>query len=155
MYFCFICSDAEISAYDKFKLLTDHKIWPIFKRTNHRSKLKINSKIVFYIAGKGVNSQKFVGKATISNIKFIEDHTIFDEKEIINRINKTILENKQLNILLELKDISFFKKNISVKSIMHELNFIKKKSNYGMYFQSGVNVINEEDFNTITRASEY
>ena len=155
MYFCFICSDAEISAYDKFKLLTKYNIWPIFKRTNHRPKLKINSKVVFYIAGNGVNSQKFVGKATISNIKFIEDHTVIDEQEMINKINKTILENKELNILLKLKDISFFKNNISVKSIMHELNFIKKKSHYGIYFQSGVNVINEEDFNTIIRASEY
>ena len=89
------------------------------------------------------------------NVQNIEDHTVIEERKTINKINKTILENKELNILLKLKDISFFKKNISVKTIMHELNFIKKKSHYGIYFQSGVNVIDRDDYDTIIRSSEY
>ena len=155
MNFCFISSDAEISAFEKFDLLTKNKIWPIFKRTNHRPKLKPNSKIIFYIAGTNTFSQNFVGTAKIDKIKIIEDSTAIEESDTINKISRTILKNKELHMLITLKEVLNFKNKVSIKSIMHELNFILKKSHYGIYFQSGVNVMDETDYQTIIRSSNY
>lgn len=155
MNFCFISSDAEITAYEKFELLTENKIWPIFRRTNHRPKLKPNSKIIFYIAGTKNFSQNFVGSAKIDKIKIIEDSTVIEESETINSISKTILKNKELHMIITLKEVLNFKNKVSVKHIMHELNFITKKSHYGIYFQSGVNIMDEIDYQTIIRSSNY
>ncbi len=105
MNFCFISSDAEIPAYEKFELLTKNKIWPIFRRTNHRPKLKPNSKIVFYIAGTNIFSQNFVGSAKIDKIKIIEDSTAIEESDTINKISKTILKNKELYMIITLKEV--------------------------------------------------
>jgi len=155
MNFCFISSDAEIPAYEKFKLLTKNKIWPIFRRTNHRPKLKPNSNIIFYIAGTNIFSQNFVGSAKIDKIKIIEDSTAIEESDTINKISKTILKNKELHMIITLKEVLDFKNKVSIKNIMHELNFIAKKSHYGIYFQSGVNVMDENDYQTIIRSSNY
>lgn len=155
MNFCFISSDAEITGYEKFKLLSKNKIWPIFRRTNHRPKLKPNSKIIFYIAGTNTFSQNFVGKAKIDEVKIIEDSTVIEESNTINKISKTILKNKELHMIITLKEVSNFKNKVSIKNIMHELNFIVKKSHYGVYFQSGVNVMDENDYHTIVRSSNY
>ena len=155
MNFCFISSDAEIPAYEKFELLTKNKIWPIFRRTNHRPKLEPNSKIIFYIAGTNIFSQNFVGSAKIDKIKIIEDSTAIEESDTINKISKTILKNKELHMIITLKEVLDFKNKISIKNIMHELNFIVKKSHYGIYFQSGVNVMDENDYQTIIRSSNY
>ena len=154
MYFCFTSSDAEIPAYEKFLMLTTLKVWPIFKRTNHRPKLKIDSNIIFYIAGANVNSQRFVGTAKISKIQVINDHTTIDESDVIKKISKTILNNKNLDMILSLKDISYFKNKVQIKDIIDKLSFIVKKSHYGIYFQSGVSLINNNDFETIINSSD-
>ena len=58
-------------------------------------------------------------------------------------------------MIITLKEVLDFKNKVSIKNIMHELNFIAKKSHYGIYFQSGVNVMDENDYQTIIRSSNY
>ena len=143
MYFCFICSDAEIPAFEKFKLLTKNKIWPIFKRTNHRPKLKINSKIIFYIAGNGVNSQHFIASAIIDRIE--------EQKNTDSDPNQ---EFKQILFNVKFSNLKKFNKYINIKDHIDQLTFIeKKRSIYGLYFQGGVCKINKQSYEYIINHS--
>ena len=44
---------------------------------------------------------------------------------------------------------------VTTESNIRVSDFIVKKSHYGVYFQSGVNVMDENDYHTIVRSSNY
>ena len=108
-----------------FERRINEKKWPIFKFTPNKKKLRKGDNIVFYKAGK--DGQKFIGADGIGS--------------------KIIPEN--MDYFVTLYDIQIWKKPIEVPIILNELQFIKNKSNWGMYFQGGVTSLPPKDYKMI------
>lgn len=100
--------------------------WPIFRRTQNRTRLKTNDKVIFYKAGK--EGQKFLGSATIGSE--LKKAGIFDFQ-------------------LRLTSIDVWKKPVAMNEVINDLDFIKNKNSWGNYFQGGVRAITKKEFNAI------
>lgn len=109
----------------EFEKRVSGKKWPIFKHTPNKIKLRKGDKIIFYKAGK--DGRKFIGTASLGS-------------EIIS---------ENVDYFVTLYDIQIWKKPIEVPTILDELQFIKNKSNWGMYFQGGVTSLPPEDYKVI------
>ncbi len=138
-FYILITSDYnEISAYEIFKNRLREKKFPLYSRTPNLDTIKKNDEILFYIAGKNLNAQSFVGKSTVDQIEI--------PKELIVDADKT---KNVVNRFLIFKDIELFKESKKIKVMLNELNFIKVKKHYGAYLLGGVIKINKEDFQKI------
>lgn len=102
--------------------------WPIYQRTRHRMLLKKNDHVVFYLAGEG--NKKLLGYATLSSNAKKDDSTEED-------------------FFVKLANIELFKKPIMIKEILHSLDFIQNKGNWGIYFQGGVSKLPNTDYKKI------
>lgn len=100
--------------------------WPIFRRTQNRTRLKTNDKVIFYKAGK--EGQKFLGSATIGSE--LKKAGIFDFQ-------------------LRLTSIDVWKKPVAMNEVINDLDFIKNKNSWGNHFQGGVRAITKKEFNAI------
>lgn len=105
--------------------------WKIGRRTVNRNNLEAGDKIIFYMSGD--NGKKFIAQA-ILNSKFI-------------------YKNNELWGHVKVKNINIFKNPVSIKPIIYKLNFIKNKKYWGIFFQSGIVKISEQDFKTILALS--
>ena len=56
-----------------------------------------------------------------------------------------------LSYYLHLENIQIFKKPISIKELVNDLEFIKNKKNYGLDMLTGVVKISQNDFNYIIK----
>lgn len=138
-FYILITSDYnQKSAYEIFKNRLREKKFPLYVRTPNLDTISIDDEILFYIAGKNLNAQSFVGKSTISQIQI--------SKELIVDADKT---KNLVNRFLIFKDIELFKNSKKIKVILNELNFIKIKKHYGLYLLGGVVKINKDDFQKI------
>jgi len=100
--------------------------WPIFRRTQNRTRLKTNDKVIFYKAGK--EGQKFLGSATIgSELKKV---SIFESQ-------------------LRLTSIDVWEKPVAMNEVINDLDFIKNKNSWGNHFQGGVRAITKKEFDVI------
>lgn len=104
------------------------KKWPIYSRTSHRKKLKEGDRILFYLAGE--SRKKFAGSATIASD----------------------LEKENDDFTVALSEIKKWGKQVPILSIIESLEFIRNKSNWGIYMQGGVVSLSDKDYNTIARA---
>ena len=52
-------------------------------------------------------------------------------------------------MIIRLKKIIIFKNPILVKEIINNLDFIKNKENWGMFFHGGIREIEKKDFDFI------
>ena len=73
--------------------------------------------------------------------------------ETEEHLNKIDLDNKfkMLSYYLHLENIQIFKKPISIKELVNDLEFIKNKKNYGLDMLTGVVKISQNDFNYIIK----
>lgn len=108
-----------------FQLRVKEKKWPIFKKTQNRSKLKAGDRMVFYKAG--IHGKKFIGKASIS----------------------TELEENGTDFSLGISDVEVWEKPINITSLLDNLEFISDKTNWGRYLQGGVRSISDSDYKAI------
>jgi len=121
-------SDYNLTTIDKtIQNLINEKKWNIGIRTKYKNQLRRGDKTIFYMSG--INGQKFVASA------MLDSYFIKDENPIFGYV--------------KVKDIKVFNNPIYIKPIIKKLKFIKNKRYWGLYFQSGVVKINEQDFNTI------
>ena len=67
-YFILLTSDNNKYANEILEQRLKSKAWEIYDKTNLRDQLKEKSKVIFYLAGTGPNSQHFVGEAIIDKI---------------------------------------------------------------------------------------
>ena len=77
-------------------------------------------------------------------------------KRISNTKESTVDPDKleaQVTSYICLTDINLFKKEVFIKNIMDNLNFIENKKNYGLYFVGGVTKIDEDSNNFIISES--
>ena len=69
-YYCLVTSDTETKfARDIINSRLKEKKYPLYKKTPFLNEIKKNDEVVFYLAGKGENSQSFVATAKILSIE--------------------------------------------------------------------------------------
>ena len=141
-YYCLVTSDTETKfARDIINSRLKEKKYPLYKKTPFLNEIKKNDDVVFYLAGKGENSQSFVATAKILSIETINNTAVIDP----DNNNKIVIK------YLNLDNINFFEKKINIKSILDNLNFIKNKKHYGVTLVGGVSKIKYEDFKIINK----
>ena len=141
-YYCLVTSDTETKfARDIINSRLKEKKYPLYKKTPFLNEIKKNDDVVFYLAGKGENSQSFVATAKILSIETIDNTAVIDP----DNNNKIVIK------YLNLDNINFFEKKINIKSILDNLNFIKNKKHYGVTLVGGVSKIKFEDFKIINK----
>tara|TARA_B100001765_G_scaffold132248_1_gene83254 strand:- start:100 stop:534 length:435 start_codon:yes stop_codon:yes gene_type:complete len=141
-YYCLVTSDTETKfARDIINSRLKEKKYPLYKKTPFLNEIKKNDEVVFYLAGKGENSQSFVATAKILSIETIDNTAVIDP----DNNNKIVIK------YLNLDNINFFEKKINIKSILDNLNFIKNKKHYGVTLVGGVSKIKYEDFKIINK----
>ena len=141
-YYCLVTSDTETKfAKDIINSRLKEKKYPLYEKTPFLNEIKKNDNVVFYLAGKGENSQSFVASAKILSIETIDNTAVIDP----DNNNKIVLK------YLNLDNINFFEKKINIKSILDNLNFIKNKKHYGVTLVGGVSKIKYEDFKIINK----
>ena len=141
-YYCLVTSDTETKfARDIINSRLKEKKYPLYKKTPFLNEIKKNDDVVFYLAGKGENSQSFVATAKILSIETIDNTAVIDP----DNNNKIVIK------YLNLDNINFFEKKINIKSILDNLNFIKNKKHYGVNLVGAVSKIKYEDFKIINK----
>lgn len=138
MGYCILVTNdtEEIIANDLLKIRLNKKIWPIYKRTPFKKKIKKNFKILFYIAGKNHLKQNIVASAVIDSVNYNFDYE-----------DKIFCE-------LRLEEINFFNNPVDIKLEVQKLDFIKNKYCYGLSFVGGCNIIEKKDYDTVISLSK-
>ena len=140
-YYCLGTSDsATENAVDILKRRLDEKKYPLYKKTPFHKDVKKDDGVVFYVAGRKNKSQNFIGYSLIKSVE-IPNETLIDPDK-----NKYVLEKYLL-----FENIILFKTPIHIKAIINQLEFIKNKTNFGVYLMGGVSKITENDFNLIKK----
>jgi len=137
-YLIFISSDGKKSGFDIFNERVQKNKWPIYNKTPQLKNVKEGKNVVFYIAGEGEKRQSFIGSAKI--------------KSIIDNKNTAVDANQELKLVLfhvEFKELKIFDKDIKIKDHIDNLDFIKNKEKYGLYFQGGICKIDQISYNYI------
>ena len=143
-YLIFVSSDGKKNGYDIFNDRISQNLWPIYVKTPQLINVKVGKKIIFYIAGNGINSQNFVASGIIDKI---EDQT--------NTNSDPNQEFKQILFNVKFRDIKKFVNYINIKDHLNNLSFIEKNKRkiYGLYFQGGVCKINKQSYEYIIKHS--
>ena len=140
-YYCLGTSDSTTeNAVDILKRRLDEKKYPLYKKTPFHKDVKKDDGVVFYVAGRKNKSQNFIGYSLIKSVE-IPNETLIDPDK-----NKYVLEKYLL-----FENIILFKTPIHIKAIINQLEFIKNKTNFGVYLMGGVSKITEGDFNLIKK----
>lgn len=101
------------------------KKWPIYKRTNHRRKIRKGDKILFYLAGS--HRRKIVADGILgSNLKINGEE-----------------------FLIDISKIKLWKRQILLKPLVESLEFVKNKEKWGVFMQGGIVRITDRDFETL------
>tara|TARA_Y200000002_G_C22666555_1_gene658226 strand:+ start:848 stop:1279 length:432 start_codon:yes stop_codon:yes gene_type:complete len=114
------------------------KKWEIYQKTNLRRQFEVNDIVLFYIGGVGKLSQHFYGEGIIKNITL--------ENESYSEIS-----NVNIYSTLSLYKIRTYENPVPIKNILNKLNFIKNKLYYGVYLNGGVRIINEKEYELISK----
>ena len=141
-FYILVTSDYnEKNAYNIFKNRIKEKKFPLYLRTPNLEIIKKNDEILFYIAGKYMNAQSFVGKSIVEEIEISKEIEV-DADKITNEVSRYLI----------FKDIEKFKEAKKIKFILNELNFIINKKHYGAYLLGGVIKISDNDFKKILKS---
>ena len=137
-YLIFVSSDGKKTGLNIFNERIEENKWPIYNKTPQLQNVKEGKNVLFYIAGAGDKRQSFIGCAKIKNI--IENKvTDIDPNQ----------EFKQVLFYVQFEDLKIFKEEITIKAHIDNLDFIKNKEKYGLYFQGGICKINRESYEYI------
>ena len=127
-WWIFVTTNTE----DELRKRIDEKSWPIFNHTRHRDDLGKGDQVIIYHGGK-FGGKKFVGTFTISS-----------------KITRPGAEDYSI----KMSKITKLEHPVKASDIIGNLGFIKRKDNWGIYFQGGVSRIPKQDYNTILSASK-
>lgn len=137
-YFILLTSDNNKYANEILEQRLKSKVWEIYDKTNLRDQLKEKSKVIFYLAGTGPNSQHFVGEAIID--KIIYANSSYSEEA-----------NTMIHSTLQFDKITNYEKPVSIKKLLKKLTFITNSAKYGTALVGGVRRISEKDYEAILK----
>ena len=140
----------HVSGYSILKTRLDNEFWGLHKSTQCKKLFRSGTKIIFYVAGKKVNSKCFVASAECA-----EDLIHFPKSDIdaygggehiyINYpTEKVILEN-----------INWFSSPVDIYKIMNKMDKFhhSRPQKWGIYIQGGAFSLTKEDYNLIMKKS--
>jgi len=140
-YYVLGTSDSQTeSAIDILAKRLSEKRYPLYNKTPHLKEVKEKDEVIFYVAGRNSKAQNFIGQSIISSSEIPNELLVDPDKK------RYVVEK-----YLILDNIKMFKAPVHIKSIIVHLDFIKNKSNYGVYLMGGVSKITENDFNLIIK----
>mgnify|MGYP001473894158 FL=1 len=135
-YFILLTSDSGKPAQEILNQRLKSRTWEIYDKTNLRNQLEEKSKVIFYLAGSGPNSQHFVGEAIID--KIIYANSSYSEEA-----------NTMIHSTLHFDQITNYQEPVSIKKILKKLTFITNPAKYGTALNGGVRRITQKDYLTI------
>ena len=152
-FFIATVSDGEsesgpVKAIDILNYRLSNSIWASYHRSKGFKRLKIDSKLLFYVGGKGENSQSIIAKASI--------------EKIINKFNRSdlgrLVDLKSWfydypEIQFELKNIKIFDEPIDIKLNVPFLEIYKSKDQerWWLAIQGGFIEISKNDYIQLTK----
>lgn len=117
--------------HDEFRHRIKSNLWPIYKYTLNRKKIRIKDKVIFYKTG--TNDKTLLGTANI--------------KKIIK------IEEEKIHSMIKFQDILILKNPLPIKSLVHELDFIENKEHWGRYMLGGIIHISKNDYDAIIKSA--
>ena len=141
-YLILVSSDGKKNGLEIFKDRIKKNKWPIYDRTPQLLNVKAGKNVIFYIAGSGEKKQSFIATAKIKK-KTYAQKSVRDPNQ----------EFRKVLFYIEFENLTFFNKSIHIRDHIENLDFIKNKEKYGLYFQGGICKIDEKAHNYIVSCS--
>lgn len=146
MFFVFIVNDISsndkvISAKTISENLLKKQSWVFNEHTPNIKLIKPGDRVVLYLAGKG----NMFFKASFKIESDISSRSI----SLFSSIDGWL--DKLFPLSCSISDIKVFTTPIYAKEIKGDLEFIKDKKNWGLFFRQSTKVIGENDFNFLTQ----
>lgn len=145
LYYIFVLNDIEIGdnlikAEEILDILLKNQVWAFSQNPPNIKKFKQDDRIIAYLAGK--RRRYFVANFSIgSEIKS-------------NNISINEPWCSLFPLSCSIKDICIWNESLPIQGIIRDLNFIKDKKNWGLFFRQSNKLINKEDFNLILRKAD-
>jgi len=141
MYYIFFINNIELGeqvwiAKDIMNFLLEKKLWAFSTNAPNLKYLSEGDRVVIYLAGKG-------------NRFFNADFTIANKP---NEVKPEPNEPDWLTmfpIRIDINNIRLWAEQLPISDVISQLEFIKDKKNYGLYFRQSTRVIEESDFSII------
>ena len=148
-YWIFICTchdpiDEYIKSSDIYQKRMVDRFWGLGERTAHRKSLRKNDKVVFYV---GYPETIFAGCALLSSSAFRTN-----EEQKFRFCHGIGFYQADYGVFLD--EIEIWQKPVLAGKIAEELDFIKKPEFWGTYFQGGIRIITQHDFETIIQKNK-
>ena len=141
MYYIFFINNIELvervwTAEEIMKSLLEENKWAFSAGAPNLKQLEKDDSVVVYLAGKG--NRSFAADFTIAS-KPYEAKLEPNEQDWL----------AMFPIRIEIKNIKLWTERLSIGNVIAQLEFIKDKKNYGLYFRQSIKVIEEKDFSVI------
>jgi hypothetical protein len=112
-------------------------VWPLYRQTPFKKKLKHGDKLLFYTAGRGKNRTSVIGSAYITEI-VDNNYSCFWEQ-----VDKALTPEPTQLVLLNTTQIYANPK--SIIEIRKKISFIGDYPKWGVYMQGGVKRLTVDD----------
>lgn len=138
MYYIFFINNVEFgekiwSATDIMSYLLNNHIWAFSFSAPNLKRMDEGDKVVVYLAGR--DNRFFTADFTIAS-KPYEANSLPDDPEWLS----------MFPIRINIQDIKLWTKKLPIGDVIGQLDFIKDKKNYGLYFRQSTRIIDDEDF---------
>ena len=141
MYYIFFINNIELgervwNAEEIMNFLFENNLWVFSSNAPNLRYLAEGDRVVVYLAGKG--NRFFAADFTIT-CKPYEVKPEANEPEWL----------AMFPIRIDIKNINLWAEKIPIGDIIAQIDFIKDKKNYGLYFRQSTRVVEEKDFSII------
>lgn len=131
-----------ISPFDMAHRRLSTNSWGLWSNTPHRNDIKAGDSVVVYVAGSA--GKKFVASAIVESIGNNPKSYVGDGDALTDIPVK----------ILNLKEVTWFKNEVSIVELKDKLDFIPKSTNkWGCVLQRGARKISPEDAGLILKNS--
>ncbi|WP_226606457.1 EVE domain-containing protein [Bacillus cereus] len=149
MYYIFVINDIEIGskkikAEGTLEFLLKERIWLYNLNTPNFRRIGNGDKVLIYLAGAG--RRFFKAKFNIASEMFKHNFSSLGEKE------KILF--KMFEYASHIEQIEIFKEPMGIMELKSELEFIKDKKNYGLFFRQSTKQISEEDYKRVLKSNK-
>ena len=138
MYYIFFINNIELgerlwTAEEIMKSLLENGKWAFSSGAANLKHFDEGDRVVVYLAGRG--NRLFAADFTIASKPFEAKSEPNDHEWLV-----------MFPITIEIKNIKIWSKRLPIVEVLAQLNFIKDKKNYGLYFRQSTRVIEKKDF---------
>jgi len=133
-----------MEATESAMALLNARIWPLFKQTPCKNRVKPGQKILVYLAGPDADCQQVIASVTIDSIA--------EWSERQHRKQCPILLEDIPSLVLNLSDICIFDTPIRVKEHLHHLDLVPQKNpkKWGAALVGGMKTLTLNDYQILS-----